>query len=209
NKAIHSIYNRDGVDTQAVPARNYQVPEREEVRIIFLKGSNQEQKWAGLDRLIQSIEAYPDLPFHLYITGNADRHPERYGRPFVTLTGRLPFADLEKLIDEVDLGVSNLENYLIHFEETTNLKSRDYFSRGLPFIQSNTMPDIEGTEAAQYYLHIPNDDSIIDMQRVYDFALEMRQKPDHPQKMHDFAVQHLDWNVTVGELADDIKSLVD
>ena len=109
---------------------------------------------------------------------------------------------------KIKLVMHNLENYLIHFCETTNLKSRDYYSRGLPFIQSNTMPDIEGTEAAQYYLHVPNDDSIIDMKKVYDFAMEMRKDPSHPQKMHDFAVKHLDWKVTVGELAEEIKALV-
>lgn len=207
-KPIVNIYNRDGANTSAVPARSSKKRDSKEIQLIFLKGSGQQQKWAGLDRLIRSIEAYPDLPIRLYITGNAINEKERYGRPFVTLTGRLPFDELEELIDEVDLGVSNLENYLIHFNETTNLKSRDYYSRGLPFIQSNTMPDIEGTEAAQYYLHIPNDDSIIDMQKVYDFALQMRADVDHPRKMHEFAVEHLDWNVTVGELAQDIKSLI-
>ncbi len=199
------IYNRDGVDTGTVPPRSIKERKGEEVKMIFLKGSNQEQKWAGLDRLISSIESYPDLPFRLYITGNANKDPQRYGRPFVTLTGRLPNDELEELIDDVDLGVSNLENYLIHFSETTNLKSRDYYSRGLPFIQSNTMPDIEGTKGERYYLRVSNDDSIIDMQEVYDFAMRMRTEREHPQKMHDFAVSHLDWNITVGELAETIK----
>jgi hypothetical protein len=174
------------------------------VKLIFLKGSATEQRWAGLERLMRSIEAYPQLKFKLYITGNADKQPERYNKPFVNLTGRLSFEDLDALIDDVDLGVSNLENYLIHFEETTNLKSRDYYSRGLPFIQSNTMPDVEGTEAAEFYLYIPNDDSIIDMQAVFDFAMRMRENQDHPEKMHRFAVEHLDWSITAGELAKEI-----
>ncbi|NNK79988.1 MAG: hypothetical protein HKO93_00695, partial [Flavobacteriales bacterium] len=205
---INSIYNRDGTDTDSVPPRTCKIREGEEVKLIFLKGSQQEQKWAGLDRLIKSIEAHPDIPIRLYITGNAIDQKERYARPFVTLTGRLPFNELEELIDEVDLGVSNLANYLIHFSETTNLKSRDYYSRGLPFIQSNTMPDVEGTVAANYYLHIPNDATIIDMKKVYDFALRMRSEVDHPKKMHQFAVEQLDWKVTTAELAQEIKSLV-
>lgn len=203
---IQLIYNRDGADTSTVPARKEE-KRTEELKLIFLKGSSQEQKWAGLDRLIRSIEAYPNIPVRLFITGNADKHRDRYGRPFVTLTGRLPMAELEQLIDVVDLGVSNLANYLIHFDETTNLKSRDYYSRGLPFIQSNTMPDIEGTDAANYYLNIPNDDSTIDMEAVQQFALRIRAEVGHPSTMHAFAVNHLDWNVTVGELAEEIKSL--
>jgi hypothetical protein len=122
----------------------------------------------------------------------------------VNLTGRLSDEDLKDLIDEVDIGVSNLENYLIHFEETTNLKSRDYYSRGLPFIQSNTMPDIEGTEAESFYHYVPNDDSIIDMNEVREFALRMRKDVNHPNKMHQFATEHLDWRVTSAELAQSI-----
>jgi hypothetical protein len=201
---IHVIYNRDGADTDSVPARSSRVREGEEIKLIFLKGSASAQKWSGLERIIRSIEAYPELKFRLYITGNADQQKDKYDRPFVTLTGRLSDRDLFELIDEVDLGVSNLENYLIHFNETTNLKSRDYFSRGLPFIQSNTMPDIEGTMAESYYHYVPNDDSIIDMNKVKDFALRMRNEVDHPQKMHDFAVEHLDWRVTSAELAKSI-----
>ena len=205
-RPVHMIYNRDGADTEHVPARESQV-RKGEVKLIFLKGSGQEQKWAGLDRLISSIEAYPEIPIRLYITGNAINQKERYARPFVTLTGRLPEDELEQLINDVDLGVSNLSNYLIHFNETTNLKSRDYYSRGLPFIQGNTMPDIEGTLAADYYLHIPNDDSIIDMHLVRDFAERMRKDIEHPKRMHEFAEKHLDWNVTAAELSKELKSL--
>lgn len=204
SKPMNIIYNRHGVDTAQVPARSSKQRTGEEVKLIFLKGSATEQRWAGIERLMRSIEAYPQLKFKLYITGNAYKQPERYDKPFVSLTGRLPFKELDALIDEVDLGVSNLENYLIHFEETTNLKSRDYYSRGLPFIQSNTMPDIEGTEAAEFYLYIPNDDSIIDMQAVFDFAIRMRENQDHPEEMHRFAVEHLDWGITTGELAKEI-----
>ena len=66
------------------------------------------------------------------------------------------------------------------------------------------MPDIEGTMAESYYHYVPNDDSIIDMNKVKDFALRMRNEVDHPQKMHDFAVEHLDWRVTSAELAKSI-----
>ena len=201
---LNLIYNRDGVDTNAVNHRSCKERKGEEVKLIFLKGSATEQRWAGLERLIRSIEAFPELKFRLYITGNADKQPERYARSFVTLTGRLPYEELDELIDDVDLGVSNLENYMIHFEETTNLKSRDYYSRGLPFIQSNTMPDIEGTEGEDYYHYVPNNDSIIDMKAVHAFAMRMRKAHKHPEKMHRFAVKHLDWKMTTAELTKEI-----
>lgn len=205
---VDTIYNRDGVDTASVPARSPIVQHEDVVSLVFLKGSFAEQKWSGLDRLIESIEAHPNLPFKLFITGNATNKRAHYERPFVELTGRLSDEDLERLIDTVDLGVSNLANYLIHFEETTNLKSRDYFSRGLPFIQSNSMPDIDDSEAEDYYLRLPNTSEVIDMQAVYDFAMKMRANAGHAQEMHAFAEQILDWEVTCKELAESISRFI-
>jgi hypothetical protein len=153
---------------------------------------------------MRSIENQNPERFELYITGNVVEK-ELYQKPFVKLTGRLSHIELEQLVNEVDLGVSNLANYIIKFNETTNLKSRDYYARGLPFIQANSMPDIDGTSAEEYYLQLPNNDTDIDMQRVYEFAMRMRKDNLHTAKMRQFAEEHLDWKVTVAELSASLK----
>ncbi len=198
-------YNRDGADCGRIRKRDAgkQISD-EYCRLVFMKGSSMLQPWSGLDRLIESIAAYPDQKIKLYITGNVTE-PDRYQHPFIEITGRLSHEALEDLIDTADLGVSNLANYMIHFNETTNLKSRDYFARGLPFIQANSMPDVDGTEAEKYYLKLPNNAEIIDMNLVVKFARERREDTQTIDRMRAFAEAHLDWSVTVGELADIIK----
>lgn len=202
NKA-KMIYNRDGADCARVHVRNPSYI-GSKVRLLFMKGSGLQQPWSGLKRLIESIESTGEGRFELVITGNVYNSKE-YEKPFVTLTGRLSDGELEVLTNEVDLGVSNLANYLIDFNETTNLKSREYFARGLPFIQANTMPDIDGTEAEGYYLNLPNNSSLINMDEVFDFAMKMRSNTNHPHEMRSFAEKHLDWEITVGELAVELK----
>lgn len=197
------IYNRDGVNVNSVPLRAVDEKQTDVFKLIFLKGSSTQQPWSGLERLIKSINARPDLKFQLYICGNViDK--ENYQYDFITLTGMLNGKELDDLINKVDIGVSNLANYLIGFNETTNMKSREYYARGLPFIQSNTMPDIQWTEAEQYYLYIENNASLIDMDRVKDFILRMRSDKHHIKKMRTFAENNLDWSVTVKELAESI-----
>jgi hypothetical protein len=198
------IYNRDGADAEYVPVRQPQDAEGK-VKLLFMKGSQSVQRWSGLDRLVRSIEAKGGNSFELYITGKV-LDAEKYSQPFIHLTGRLPENDLAALINRVDLGVSNLANYMIGFTQTTNLKSREYFMRGLPFIQANTMPDIEGTPLQEYYLNLPNDDSLIDMDLVYEFACRTRGIPDHSVIMRRYAEQMLDWNVTARELAESIST---
>ena len=168
-----------------------------------MKGSSSNQPWSGLTRLIESIKQDNKHRFELYVTGNIV-NKEDYQEDFIKLTGRLSNEELINLVNDMDLGVSNLANYLIDFNETTNLKSRDYFARGLPFIQANTMPDIEGTTAQNFYLLLPNDNTIIDMNAVADFAFKMREDKEVSQRMRDFAQQKLDWSVTIKELSQNI-----
>jgi hypothetical protein len=193
-----TIYNRDGADCVNVKPRKF-IAQEGPIKMIFLKGSSMQQPWAGLERLVASIKARPDIPCELYITGKI-YNPGNFTEPFIRLTGRLSEEELTELINRVDIGVSNLANYMIGFNETTNLKSRDYYARGLPFIQANTMPDIEGTEGVNYYLNLPNSSDLIDMDLVKDFVDRLRENLPHPEKMHVFANQHLIWDKTVGEL---------
>jgi hypothetical protein len=200
-----TFYNRDGADCTNVPIRTPKVSDQSVYKLIFLKGSSMQQPWSGLNRLLESIKQRPDLNFQLYVTGKVF-DVDNYQHPFIKLTGRLNDDDLNELINEVDLGVSNLANYMIHFSETTNLKSRDYFARGLPFIQSNTMPDVEGTIGENYYLNIKNDSSLINMDEVKDFIDKMRSDNMHHITMRKFAENHLNWTKTVMELSMIIKS---
>ncbi len=200
------IYNRDGADAAEVPVRQFHPSADEAVKLVFMKGSSTLQPWSGLERLMRSIDACKDRKFELYITGKV-MNPEEFRYPFVKLTGRLENAELENLINTADIGVSNLQNYLIRFSETTNLKSREYFMRGLPFIQANSMPDITGTELEKYFLDLPNNAELIDMHRVYDFAMNMRKQPDHPQQMRKLSEVYLDWKTTTGELSVKLAAL--
>ncbi len=200
------IYNRDGADVRSVKLRKPVSFGDRVYRMIFLKGSATIQPWSGISRLARSIAARPDLKFELYITGVVF-DAAQYNYPFVKLTGALSRVDLDKLIDTMDAGVSNLANYMIGFNETTNLKSREYFACGLPFIQGNTMPDVDRTEGSAFYLAVPNDNSLIDMDAVVAFIDRMRDDAAHPEKMRSFAERHLDWKVTVKELSSELLRL--
>lgn len=198
-KKLNIVYNRDGVSCRKVKIRKYQIRNTKTIKLLFLKGSSTTQKWSGLDRLIRSINNQNEYQFELFITGFIHNKND-YTYPFIKLVGRLNNEELDALVEEVDIGVSNLANYLIEFNETTNLKTRDYFARGLPFFQANSMPDVDGHEVEKYYLKVPNDNSDINMKDVYDFAIRMREDIEHPQKMRKFAEENLDWVKTCSEI---------
>jgi len=204
-RQVVTIYNRDGANASMVKIRTCSI-RNGPVKLLFMKGSNSVQRWAGLERLIESIEKKGNNRFELYITGRV-LNPEAFKAPFIKLTGHLTDKELHDLVDTVDLGVSNLANYLIKFNETTNLKSRDYFMRGLPYIQANSMPDVDMSQLKTYYLRLPNNDSLLDMDAIFDYAMELRRKTDHPINIRSLAEGILDWNITTAELVKGIRAV--
>lgn len=205
--SVRVIYNRDGVACNEVPCRKINAETHDNViKLLFMKGSSMQQSWSGLERLVESIEHNGKNRFQLFITGRMP-DPRSFQKDFITLTGNLSMNDLIDLVNKVDLGVSNLSNYLIGFNSTANLKSREYYARGLPFIQANNMPDIDQTEAKKYYLNIPNLNQTINMDAIYDFAIKMRKDENHPFKMRSFAEENLDWKITVKELAESLRKI--
>lgn len=206
---VRTVYNRDGADCSGVRLRNPKHLPDGKLRLLFMKGSSMLQPWSGLERLVKSIAARPDIPTILYVTGSGEHGFDTSSYPFIELTGRVSREQLDELSDMADLGVSNLANYMIGFHETTNLKSREYYACGLPFIQANTMPDITGTAGEAWFLNLPNDDSLIDMDRVHEFAMAMRKDARHAADMRGYAEQHLDWNITGRELAGSLTQILE
>ena len=59
-----------------------------------------------------------------------------------------------------------------------------------------------------YILHLPADESPINIDQVLAFAQEVCADPDHPQKMRRYAEEHLDWSVKMKKLKDFLEALV-
>ena len=80
-------------------------------------------------------------------------------------------------------------------QEAAALKVREYVSRGIPFIKAYYDTDIDNIpELSSYYLNFPNDDSIIEIEKIIQF-LEIINQMDHniSEKMHEIAVEKIDW----------------
>jgi hypothetical protein len=82
--------------------------------------------------------------------------------------------------------------------ESSTLKSREYCSRGIPYIIASTDPDFPPD--FPYLLRIPEDETAIDIEKVLGFVSRIYQDPDHPQKMRRYAEEHLDWSIKMHTL---------
>jgi glycosyltransferase involved in cell wall biosynthesis len=197
----------NGIETSRFKARS--VPEIfDHINLLFLKGTSTMASWNGLDRLITSIDAYhadkapQELSFRLLICGRP--MPGEYpDRSYIVHYGYLRGAELEDIFDKAHIAVSTLCSYRRGQEETAILKAREYFARGIPFIYASKDVDFDDSPAVRNNtLNFVNSADRMDMASVVSFALACIADKTHPQTMHAWAMEHLDYNIKMTQLRD-------
>ncbi len=171
-------------------------------------------RWHGLDRLLRGLATYNGTPkVILHIAGDGAELPH-----LQQLTEELGFSDrvvfhgfttgkpLDALFDQCHVAVGSLGIHRIGLKEASILKAREYCARGIPFIYGTADPDFPAD--FPYILHLPADESPIDIKQVLAFAQEVCADPDHPQKMRRYAEEHLDWSVKMKKLKGFLEALV-
>jgi len=171
-------------------------------------------RWHGLDRLLQGLTTYRGTPkVVLHIAGDGAELPH-----LQQLTDELGIGDrvvfhgfttgkaLDDLFDQCHVAVGSLGIHRIGLKEASILKAREYCARGIPFIYGIADPDFPVD--VPYILHLPADESPINIDLVLAFAQEVCADPDHPKKMRHYAEEHLDWSVKMKKLKGFLQALV-
>lgn len=209
--SIPHITIGNGFDVASAPVRR--PPEYDGGDLHLLCVANV-SRWHGLDRLLQGLTTYRGTPkVVLHIAGDGAELPH-----LQQLTDELGIGDrvvfhgfttgkaLDDLFDQCHVAVGSLGIHRIGLKEASILKAREYCARGIPFIYGISDPDFPAD--FPYILHLPADESPIDIKQVLAFAQEVCADPDHPQKMRRYAEEHLDWSVKMKKLKDFLEALV-
>lgn len=207
-----TILGGDAVETSAFTLRKPPVF-TQELNLIFLKGAATSADYNGIDRIFKSIKNYQgEMQIKLYLLGRNLDYEKSLAKEFslsdeqVIFKGFMGGEELDLLINTMHLGVSQFGIYRKNLNSNSTIKSREYFARGLPFIYGHEDPDmIESSK--EFALQFSNDDSLIDMQKVIDFAQRVLSDPEHPQKMRAYAEQYLDYEVKMRRLAEELGKL--
>ncbi len=171
------------------------------LKIIFLKGTSGNAPWNGIDRLVKSIDNYPNnKSLELYICGHIIEG-EVPNRDYIIQTGYLNSEELDHLISNVHFGFSTLCLYRKQLNEAAVLKAREYFARGLPFVYGYIDPDLENIESAKKYcFKVSNDDTLVNFDEVIRFVNNVYSDPFYVTKMRNIAIENLDWKAKMHQL---------
>ena len=207
----HHITIGNGFDVSSAPVRCPPDYDGGDLHLLCVAMIN---RWHGLDRLLRGLAAYSGTPkVTLHIAGDGAELPH-----LQQLTEELGIGDrvifhgfttgkaLDALFDQCHIAVGSLGIHRIGLKEASILKAREYCARGIPFIYGIADPDFPAD--FPYILHLPADESPINIDQVLAFAQEVCADPDHPQKMRRYAEEHLDWSVKMKKLKDFLEALV-
>ena len=176
-----------------------------ELRMVFLKGASTNADFNGLDRIIRSIANYKGtIEIKLFILGHQLQEEKKiveelFAEKNIILLSAKKGHDLMAFLHDMHFGVATLGLYRKGLNQTTTIKVREYTAQGLPFIYAYTDPDLN-EESKEFALEFPNDDSIIDMEKVIDFAKKAMEDKDLPHRMRKYAEEHLDYEVKMKKL---------
>ena len=122
----------------------------------------------------------------------------------VIFHGPLSGKALDEMFDLCDVGINALANYKKGFSVTMELKAREYIARGLPFVCTVFDPALSGL-SDEWKLQIPNDASIPNMEAIIDFALRIKNDPQHINEIRSIAEQYLSWEDQYKKVIKELK----
>lgn len=192
------------ISANGISVKDYQIKDFVEFKLplnlLFLKGTSTNASWNGIDRLINSIDKsqFNSKQIKFIICGHYIEG-EIPSREYIEHLGYKSKEELDKLISSIHIGVSTLTLFKKNLNEAAVLKTREYVARGLPFIYAYTDPDLN-EDSKEFALEFPNDESLIDIEKVIEFAIKAVEDKNLTIRMRKYAEEHLDYEVKMKEL---------
>lgn len=172
---IPTIYVMNGIDTQEIIPKN---SEKKDDTICLLALAYM-QPHHGYERLLKGIRNYykaggkrniqcsfvgdgPEAEYYKRLVVEYDIQKN------VTFLGAQKGEALNAILENTDIGICSLGAYKKKLFLSSELKSREYFAKGIP-ICSGVVIDCFRTVNSEYYLEFPNDDSTIIIEEIVKF----------------------------------------
>ena len=201
----------NGIDVASVPLRHHPPLITTELHLLFVANVS---RWHGIDRLIRGLASYDGKTgIILHVAGEGAELPnlkklvKDYGlTENVIFHGFMTGQPLDELFNTCHIAVGSLGIHRKGLSQTSELKVREYCARGIPWIIACRDPDFP--DDFPYVHRIPADESPVNCEEVLEFAKRVCKDPEHPQKMRDYTMDHLDWSIKMKKLKEFLEKLV-
>ena len=197
-KGCKAIRIENGIAPELMPKRN---PRNNKNRVNILALSSMSY-WHGYDRLINSLAQYKgDKDVVIHIVGPDDGGSLSLWQETVSKNsledkgifhGPKYKEELDRMFDLCDIGVNSMAMFRKGFEDTSELKTREYVARGLPFVSSVYDVILDELDS-DLYIKISNDETIPSMEDIVEFALQVKNDVTVSERLRNYAIKTMTW----------------
>ncbi|MCC8170405.1 MAG: glycosyltransferase, partial [Parabacteroides sp.] len=171
-------------------------------------------KWHGIDRVINGLKLYyrnvPETDVLLHIVGEGPAIPAlkklvqiNHLEDKVIFYGIVKGEQLDAIFDKADMGIASLGCHRKRIFTASDLKSREYSIRGLPFVVSVNLRDYPS--GFPYVKYFPTDDSPIDIKEVVNFYNQLQEQENYSEHLRNWAKNNLSWTRKMQPVIEKIK----
>jgi hypothetical protein len=196
---LENIPINNGIDLSHIPVVDNKIDTGQRINFISVSSL---KKWHAYERFIAGLASYiqhPNaVPVHFNIIGNG---PE-FGK-LVNLTNELRLneyvtfhnfktgKELDAIYQQNHVAIGTLGFHRIGITNSSSLKNREYFGRGLPIVIST--PDKDMPEELPYVKYVPEGEQPLDIQQIVTFAQSVYQNPNVNREIRQYAEEHVSW----------------
>jgi hypothetical protein len=213
---IPAISTDNGIDVSQI--RNFtKLPDYGASKTVVLVSVANVAFYHGYDRIIRGLADFklsqPNRRVIFHLVGAGSALPELKALTkqqgvddTVHFHGPLQGEALEGVMKLADLGISCIG---LHRKkaDTSDLKSREFCARGLPFLIAYSDRDFAAD--FPFCMQAPPDDSPIDIASLLDFYDRLRtEHPDYAEQLRQYAEERLTWDSKLAPVVTEIKEVI-
>tara|TARA_R110002051_G_scaffold72659_2_gene131329 strand:- start:6500 stop:7651 length:1152 start_codon:yes stop_codon:yes gene_type:complete len=203
---IPTIITRNGVEVSSLPLASLPEPAAP-LRLVGVANFGIRHAY---DRVIRGLANYraatarSDVLFELIGSGELEQELRQLAvnsgvSDMVHFTGPLSGAALDSRLDGAHLGIAALGMHRIS-AETSDLKSREYCARGLPFVTANADGDFPSS--MRHVHHISPDETPVDIAFLRTWCEAMAsERAQVSSDLRVYADAHLSWDAKIVSVA--------
>ncbi|RYY40084.1 MAG: glycosyltransferase [Chitinophagaceae bacterium] len=190
----------NGVDLEGIGLVHPATDVQQCVRLISVSSL---QKWHAVERLLEGMALYQQkasgTPVLLDIVGSGPFYEALQERArtlglsdVVVFHGHCVGQRLDELYNRNHIAIGTLGFHRIGITNSSSLKNRDYFARGLPVVLST--PDKDMPATLPFVLYVPEGEEPVDMAPIVAFAQRAYNDPNINQQVRTYAEGRVSWN---------------
>lgn len=204
NKNIPYHILGNGISTSS-----YQIKKRPPMNAINLIMIAHFHPWHSPERILNPIQNNKGNDINITLIGKGnyfEKLKTKYGNnKFIVFKEWLDKEKLNCEFDNAHIAVSSLGLHKIGLKEAATLKTREYFTRGIPTIISYKDTDID--HDYQNILKVPADDSELDLDEIRKFYTKVYVNNNLESDINAYAKANMDWENKIFRLFNFLKNI--